>query len=143
MTLSGKVCWSFNLPEMAASLNNHFLLAQLRNLKRAVVAKGGRTLSPASAPTPLITQGWETLGNKSHSDSLERQAGATFYCSLQSVTIIRTCTSLTAGQLNGQTMPALQVLADTCFAAIMQKQAARTDNNLNRCSQNRSLGLLL
>lgn len=50
VTLSGKVYWSFNLPEMAARLSNHFLLAQLRNLKCGAVAKRCEdTLPPASA----------------------------------------------------------------------------------------------
>lgn len=96
VTLSGKVCWSFNLPEMAARLNNHFLLAQLRNLKRAVVAKPCEdTLPPTSAVLPCMHQRHllhtlgsnevgKHLGSKSHSDSLARQASATFYSSLQS-----------------------------------------------------------
>lgn len=81
---------------MVARLNNHFLLAQLRNLKRAVVAKGCEdTLSPASAVLSCVHQGHllHTLGSnkvgkhltsKSHSDSLERLASATFYSSPQS-----------------------------------------------------------
>lgn len=93
VTLSGKVYWSFNLPEMAARLNNHFLLAQLRNLKRAVVAKECEdTLPPASAVLSCMHQCHllHTLGSnkfgkhlssKSHADSLERQASATFYSS--------------------------------------------------------------
>lgn len=109
---------------MAARLNNHFLLAQLRNLKRAFVAKGCEdTLPPASAVLSCVHQCHllHTLGSnkvgkhlsrKSHSDSLERQASATFYSSLQSacafaypaaannlnqaLTIICTWTSFTA-----------------------------------------------
>lgn len=55
VTLSGKVYWSFNLPEMAARLNNHFLSAQLGNLKRAVVAKGCEDTLPYSPACASVT----------------------------------------------------------------------------------------
>ena len=45
VALAGKVYWSFILPETAAKPNNHFLLAQLRNFKCAVLQNSMRTLS--------------------------------------------------------------------------------------------------
>lgn len=45
VTLAGKVYWSFILPEMATKLNHHFLFAQLKNIKCAVLQNSTRTLS--------------------------------------------------------------------------------------------------
>lgn len=49
VTLSGKVYWSFILPEMAAKPNKNFLLAQLRKFKCAVLQNSMRTLSPPAS----------------------------------------------------------------------------------------------
>lgn len=50
VTLSGKVYWSSILPETAAKASNHFLSAQLRNCKCAVLQNSVRTLSLLPLP---------------------------------------------------------------------------------------------